>query len=99
MPVSNSTLPPAMLRKRKKPTPPELFLDPDDSKRLIVQPATNFSDLGRHVLPIVCYLGCFLSSDVALIVKLCRTCSVYVSNLVSLCFEIFIVLLIAIKSL
>ncbi|KAL5112274.1 THO complex subunit 2 [Taenia crassiceps] len=80
---SKSTLPPSMLKKRKRPTTPELFMNLDDAKRLTVQQATTFSNLGRYILPIVGYLGPFVSSDVTLIVKLCRICSVYVSDLMN----------------
>ncbi|CDS40944.1 tho complex subunit 2 [Echinococcus multilocularis] len=80
---SKSTLPPSMLKRRKKPTPPELFLNQEDAKRLTIQQATTFGNLGRYILPIVGYLGPFVSSDVTLIVKLCRVCSVYVSDLMS----------------
>nr|CDS33837.1 tho complex subunit 2 [Hymenolepis microstoma] len=80
---SNSTLPPSLLKKRRKPASPELFQNPDSASRLIVQQATNFTSLAREVLPIVGYLGPYLSHDVVLMVKLCRTCSVYVADLMS----------------
>ncbi|VDN97902.1 unnamed protein product, partial [Rodentolepis nana] len=80
---SNSTLPPSLLKKRRKPASPELFRTPESAERLKVQQATNFTSLAREVLPIVGYLGPYLSHDVVLMVKLCRTCSVYVADLMS----------------
>ncbi|KAM7540386.1 hypothetical protein Aperf_G00000037924 [Anoplocephala perfoliata] len=80
---SNSTLSPSLLKKRKKPTAPELFANPREVARLDVQQATNFNALARDVLPIVGYLGPYLSNDVILIVKLCRICSVFISDLMS----------------
>ncbi|KAM3175897.1 hypothetical protein ACTXT7_007579 [Hymenolepis weldensis] len=80
---SNSTLSPSLLKKCRKPTPPELFQNPETAARLKVQQATNFIFLAREVLPIVGYLGPYLSHDVVLMTKLCRTCSVYVADLMS----------------
>ncbi|VDD77363.1 unnamed protein product, partial [Mesocestoides corti] len=78
--ANDASLPSTLLKRRKKPAQPELFEGAEDNKTLDVQQASDFSSLGRQVLPITGYLGPFLSSDVILIVKLCRICSVYLAE-------------------